>query len=183
MWKFILLIVYLLLSKSFEKGKFTKKYEKYENYKADMPRKKTFDSSVQRKKAQKQASKRDLGEFLGDLEKSLYRKSKDQEGKDPSTYIFEKSRKKKSEENKAYSMDPDYLEAEVLHAQRFKEYELSIYGADEENPIFDYDYAAINNVDEDLELEIFENSKRSLDLKEAIIMKEILDKPLALRKN
>lgn len=183
MWKFILLIVYLLLSKSFEKGKFTKKYEKHEDYKADRPRKNTFDSSVQRKKAQKQKSKRDLGEFLGDLEKSLYRNSKNQKDRDPSTYIFEKSRKKKSEENKAYSMDPDYLDPEVLHTQMLKEYELSLYGADEENPMFDYDYAAINNVDEGLDLEIFEGSKRSLDLKEAVIMKEILDKPLALRKN
>lgn len=183
MWKFILLIVYLVISKSLEKGKFTKKYEKYEDYKADRPKKNTFDSSVQRKKAQRQANKRDLGEFLGGLEKSLYRNSKNPKDRDQSTYIFEKSRKKRAKENKAYSMDPDYLEPEVLQAQRFKEYELSLYGSDEENPMFDYDYDAINNVDEDFELEIFEGSKKSLDLKEAIIMKEILDKPVALRRN
>lgn len=182
MWKFILLIVYLLISRSLEKGKFTKKYKNYEDYKADRPKKNTFDSSVQRKKAQKQADKKDFGDLFADLEKSLYRKSKDELPEDSSTYIFNKSSKKRAEENKAYSMDPDYLEPEVLQAQRLKEYELSLYGSDEENPMFDYDYKSITSVDDDLELEIFEDSKRSLDLKEAIIMKEILDKPLALRK-
>lgn len=166
-----------------EKGKFTKKYEKYEEYKADRPRKNTFDSSVQRKKAQRQANKRDLGDIFADLEKSFNRKSKEEATKDSSTYIFKKSSKKRAEENKAYSMDPDYLEPKVFQTQRLKEYELSLYGSDEENPMFDYDYKEITSVDDDLELEMFEGSERSLDLKEAIIMKEILDKPLALRKN
>ncbi|MDO5028491.1 MAG: hypothetical protein Q4E36_04410 [Bacillota bacterium] len=182
----ILIIIYFLATSYIKKGKLVKPSKKFEDYKFDQDlkrRKNTFDSSVQRKEAQnkKQKTQNDLGSFLSNLEKALYpgpQKPKE----DKSTYIFEKSRKTKRKENKSYSMEAEKLETEALQAQRLNDYEISLYGSDDENLMFDYDYNEINKADEDQDLPVFQEGSVSLNLREAVIMKEILDKPKALRK-
>lgn len=184
----ILLIIYLVLTSFIKQGKYVKPTDKYEKYKANQDlekRRNTFDSSVQRKQAQRAYEKaRNKGKsFVDSFDKAFNPAPKYEEKKNSSTYIFEKSRKTKKEENKAYSMKPDYLEPEVLQAQRIKEYELSLYGKDEENPMFDYDYEEISRSDDDLDWAILPDGPVKVDLKDAIIMSEILAKPKALRKN
>lgn len=75
------------------------------------------------------------------------------------------------------------LADEKISESDLDEYERSLYGDDEDSSLFDYNYKAIAEEESEEEInDVFTQDGQELDLKKMVIVKEILDKPLALRK-
>ncbi len=74
------------------------------------------------------------------------------------------------------------LADESISSNAQDEYNRSLYGSDEESPLFDYDYQSIDQgeVTED-SIEVFFQDGNEIDLKKMVVIKEILDKPVTLR--
>lgn len=137
-----------------------------------------------------------LGNILNEVQKTLedMESSLDNSNKDVKEIL---TRKTQSPFKKQSNLEPQVLEVKDkreeakltpkrLKADRMKEYETSLYGEDDENAMFDYNYHELNSQEDLEELEdlledlISEDGKR-FNLKEGIIFKEILDKPLSTR--
>lgn len=75
------------------------------------------------------------------------------------------------------------LATETISKNAQEEYRRSLYGSDEESPLFDYNYQVIDDreVSDEEPIEIFMENGKEIDLKKMVVIKEILDKPVALR--
>lgn len=109
-----------------------------------------------------------------------------QKSLDKGLYKFEKN--KKSNMAIEDKTSKSKLKPQLLVADAMADYERALYGEDHENPMFDYNYSEIENGfededDLDLVADLFEGEKDAINFKQAMILKEILDKPLALRKS
>lgn len=94
---------------------------------------------------------------------------------------------KQGKQNPSYDKAEDFpnMKAQVLKTDAQREYELTLYGNDSENSMFDYNFKDIDNASFDSEVasNLLSEEKVAFNIRQAIIMKEILDKPKALRNN
>ena len=137
-------------------------------------------------------SKGSLGDRLNKTFEGAYKEArKDRKSKKevstskPSQYETASSHKPRQIGGGSLRQEYSPLIAQTLSAKSLEDYERSLYDDDENNPMFDY---KVEDLEVDLEMDdsVFEDvilsKKREFNIREGIIFKEILDKPLSMRK-
>lgn len=199
MFDFLLIVLGLvnLFSKVKEKDNKKRKKKRIQEYRETNIEKRDFNNpgNFQRQSQKKYG----LGNILDEVQKALEEAENKSKGiKDPNR-AKEIVTKKVSNNNPFKKNKPNYqvlevedrtesarLQAQTLGAEKLDEYERSLYGDDEDNPMFDYNLIESDDIlDEQLDdffEDLISDNGKTLNLREGIIFKEILDKPLSMRR-
>lgn len=199
MFDFLLIVLGLvnLFSKVKEKDNKKRKKKRIQEYRETNIEKRDFNNpgNFQRQSQKKYG----LGNILDEVQKALEEAENKSKGiKDPNR-AKEIVTKKVSNNNPFKKNKPNYqvlevedrtesarLQAQTLGAEKLDEYERSLYGDDEDNPMFDYNLIESDDIlDEQLDdffEDLISDNGKTLNMREGIIFKEILDKPLSMRR-
>ncbi len=199
MFDFLLIVLGLvtLFSKVKEKDNKKRKKKRIQEYRETNIEKRDFNKpgNFQRQSQKKYG----LGNILDEVQKAIEEAENKSKGiKDPNR-AKEIVTKKVSNNNPFKKNKPNYqvlevedrtesarLQAQTLGAEKLDEYDRSLYGDDEDNPMFDYNLIESDDIlDEQLDdffEDLISDNGKTLNMREGIIFKEILDKPLSMRR-